>query len=202
MNKDGKFTASFSLNDWINAGVPVSVSLYATEQDMIDDKNAVAAGKFIPARNASDITTVIFEEIKDGFELKVTRNGVTAKIKVDGAIAYRETDDGIGLILCQAKRDAVIKITLTESDGSTWDTMSIGNEMSYTADNASGTTLQFDMRNCDSKYNLYMIELRDKADELTLLKDRYALLYFYAVDDYTETNLRNYEMNWSETKQN
>ena len=64
LNKDGKFTASFSLNDWINAGVPVSVSLYATEQDMIDDKNAVAAGKFIPAKNASDITTVIFEEIE------------------------------------------------------------------------------------------------------------------------------------------
>lgn len=202
LNKDGKFTASFSLNDWINAGVPVSVSLYATEQDMIDDKNAVAAGKFIPAKNASDITTVIFEEIKDGFELKVTRNGVTAKIKVEGAIAYRETDAGIGDILCQAKKDAVIKITLTESDGSTWDAMSIGKEMSYTADNASGTTLQFDMRNCDSKYNLYMIELRDKADELTLLKDRYALLNFYAVDDYTETNLGSYEPNWSETKQN
>ena len=65
LDKDGKSSTKFSCNDWINAGVPTTVSLYETAKDMEEGKNAVAIGKFVPPANPSDISTVVFGEPSD-----------------------------------------------------------------------------------------------------------------------------------------
>ena len=152
-----------------------------------------------PASEVKKPAGETFDGKNNGLELKVTRNGVTARIKIDGAIAYAEEKNGT--INCQAKRDAVLKITVTESDGSGWNLMSIGAEIDpFYSDIPSGTTTRVDMRKCSPEYDLYLIEIYGGAFEGTLLKDRYALLSVYAVDEYTETNLGIYEPDWSETK--
>ncbi len=65
LDKDGLFSTKFSLNDWITAGVPTTVSLYASAKDMEDGKNIVAKGTFVPAEKSTDITEVLLGELSD-----------------------------------------------------------------------------------------------------------------------------------------
>lgn len=65
LDKDGLFSTKFSLNDWVNAGVPTTVSLYASAKDMETGKNIVAKGTFVPAEKSTDITEVLLSELSD-----------------------------------------------------------------------------------------------------------------------------------------
>jgi len=65
LNKDGIFDTSFCMNDWMQAGVPVNVNLYATRDDMEKEKNVVATAQMIPAKTAKETTFVKFYEGTD-----------------------------------------------------------------------------------------------------------------------------------------
>ena len=65
LDKDGRFETKFSFNDWVNAGVPTTVSLYATERDRNEGRNPVATARLIIARTATETSYVSFLEAQD-----------------------------------------------------------------------------------------------------------------------------------------
>ncbi|MBO4358915.1 MAG: hypothetical protein J5796_03850, partial [Erysipelotrichaceae bacterium] len=183
------FETKFNLNEWINAGVPTTVSLYASEKDMNDGKNVVAKGKFIPAKKASDITTVVFEEMNDeSFEIKVTVNDVDFDVKVTGAIAYK--DDPKGIIWCQAKPNTEITVTFTSSDGSPFMTSDSKDPLSV----PSGTTKSFKTWSeaTDEYYMIFGLNSHVNVHMPLVVN-----MFIWIVDDYTEQNLKNIKASWS-----
>ncbi len=65
LDKDGRFETKFCFNDWVNAGVPTTVSLYATERDRNEGRNPVATARLIIARTATEASYVSFLETQD-----------------------------------------------------------------------------------------------------------------------------------------
>lgn len=65
LDKDGRFETKFCFNDWVNAGVPTTVSLYATERDRNEGRNPVATAKLVMAKTATETSYVSFTEAQD-----------------------------------------------------------------------------------------------------------------------------------------
>ena len=123
LDKDGRFETKFSFNDWVNAGVPTAVSLYASEKDRDEGRNAVAAGRFVPAAKPTDVTTVVFDEL-NGESCVITvynsKLGYTCYITIEGALIYQDAE---GWIAGQVKPNQKIRITMETTD---WDRVGIG----------------------------------------------------------------------------
>ncbi|MBO4358914.1 MAG: zinc ribbon domain-containing protein, partial [Erysipelotrichaceae bacterium] len=117
LNKDGVFDTKFCMNDWMRAGAPIYVSLYETEEDMLEEKNAVSTAQMIPAKKANDVTVVTFQEQEeDRFTVKTTLYGVTLNLTVEGAILYGEMPSK-EILLCQAKPGSKIKVKVEIAGG-------------------------------------------------------------------------------------
>ena len=65
LDKDGRFETKFCFNDWVNAGVPTTVSLYATVRDSNEGKNPVATARIVMAKTATETSYVSFTEAQD-----------------------------------------------------------------------------------------------------------------------------------------
>ena len=65
LDKNGQFTAKFSITEWIVAGQPMEVALYKSEKDMNDEKNAVTTSKIEFGKSAKEESTVAFLEADD-----------------------------------------------------------------------------------------------------------------------------------------
>ena len=65
LDKNGQFTATFSITDWIVAGQPTEAALYKTEKDMKEEKNVVTTAKIEFGQKAKDESTVAFLEADD-----------------------------------------------------------------------------------------------------------------------------------------
>ncbi|MBR4470825.1 MAG: zinc ribbon domain-containing protein [Erysipelotrichaceae bacterium] len=190
LNDKGRFETKFNLNDLVNAGVPTSASLYANEKDMLEGKNAVASGRFIPAKKASDITTVVFEEIDDeSFVIDVRLYGIDFEVTVKGCIGYKM--DPKGIIWCQAKPNREIEVTVTTSDGSAY----LTNDRNHDDVYPSGTSLSF--KTWDKASSEYY-QVLGLYSEFNPMQD-FVLMFIWIVDDYTESNLRYIVPSWSET---
>ena len=65
LDKNGQFSAKFSICDWIVAGQPIDVALYKNEKDMSEEKNAVTTARIVFGQKSSDESTVSFLETED-----------------------------------------------------------------------------------------------------------------------------------------
>ena len=123
LDKDGRFETKFSFNDWVNAGVPTAVSLYASEKDRDEGRNAVAAGRFVPAAKPTDVTTVVFDEL-NGESCVITvynsKLGYTCYSTIEGALIYQDAE---GWSAGHVKPNQKIRITMETTD---WDRVGIG----------------------------------------------------------------------------
>ncbi len=122
LNKDGYFDTSFCMNDWMRAGAPIFVNLYATEADMLEERNIVATAQMIPAKKAKDVTVVTFTDTNmEVCEARMTLKGHTYDIRIEGGIIYKISEDHDGKedslrVFGQAKPGQVIKVSVVTDD--------------------------------------------------------------------------------------
>ncbi|MBO4358488.1 MAG: hypothetical protein J5796_01665, partial [Erysipelotrichaceae bacterium] len=193
LDKNGRFQTKFCMNDWMRAGAPIYVSLYETEEDMLEEKNAVSTAQMIPAQKAKDITVVTFlEQSEDRFTVKTTLYGVTLNLTVEGAILYGEMPSK-EILLCQAKPGSKIKVKVEIAGGLPvglldWETVNFTWLQ-------SGQTFEFNI-GTDKEIG-YFEDFSVYYDDMTL---RICMLTVYPVDAYTEKPILTYEPSWSGTR--
>ncbi len=125
----------------------------------------------------------------DSFVVKVTKNGNTITIKVDGAVVYGE-DNTFGSILCQAVPFSKINITVTSADGAQTYISTFHDELGGLYESGSTNCITMGATDIGT-----WVEFQHNGVWYLYLK-------FIPVDAYTETNLRTFEPSWSETKNN
>ena len=122
----------------------------------------------------------------------IVKNGVTYEISLEGAIVYGENPKG--LIYCQAKSGATVKIGVVSSDGS---------GISKHGDIIpSGSSAQITIGTDTGNQDGYWLDLYGKTPGTDFYLVPLMNLVFYATNDFSEKPLWTYEPSWSDTKRN